>query len=357
MTTELQKALANLRSKEGKEFGFQPKPDKFFSTNNLLLDHATGGGIPVGRIIELYGKSQSGKTTLALAIAEGLQRHGKVTLWLDFERAFDEPYARALGIDTSDETTWIYYKPTSLEDGADLAAALVRTDGVDLVVIDSIARMTTVKEQESSMEDTSVVAEKAKMLYKFTRMILNSLDDHDCSIIFLNHLLDSINTAMPGVRSTLTPGGNAVEYFSQLRLQCTKVKTIASTDPDSKGDAVDVEILVTKNRSAAPLKKVVLRNNFGSGFDNTKSAFDVVEKLGLVEKSGAWTYIRDEKLIKVLGVDKFNGFAKFIEAVEANPAAKETLYGLAEAALKGNSNLTSVVEDATIDETETLQEV
>lgn len=314
--------LAELE-KAGLKIGFIPREQKYFSTGNIAIDWICGGGLPVGKIVEAYGKSMSGKTTFAMHAVKQRMDEGGTVLWADWERAFDLQYAKQLGIDT-DSDQFIYLMPESLEQGCDAIAALVATGEIDIVVVDSIARMTTESEINGSMSDVTV-ADKAKQLYKFCRMIMNSLDNNDCTLIFLNHLLDAINTSMPGQKSKITPGGNAVLYFSNLRLQFTVTKSITANSPDAKYNATTVEILCTKNRVAPPSRKVEVQNDFGSGFNATRSVLEVAKQIGIVDASTAWTKILDPELARLLGKDQYQGYANFVLAVTQNPEAKERL--------------------------------
>lgn len=329
-TVEEKKNLADTLAafeKKGLGFGYTAKDNKFLPTSNIAIDWATGGGLPVGKIIEIYGKSGSGKSTLALQTMVECQQSGGTIVWADFERAFDANYAVQLGLDIN-APTFIYFKPDSLEEGCDTIRDLIRTGEVSLVVIDSIAKMTTQSEMSGSMSDVTV-ADKAKALYKFCRMVLNALDDNDCTLVFLNHLLEQINTSMPGTKSTLTPGGNGVKYFASLRLECTVVQSNKPSNAvDQKYDSVDVQILVTKNRAASPFRKVIVRNEFGSGFSQIRAALEIASELNIVTK-GTWTKVNDERLIKALGKDQYHGYNDFILDITQNPEARGLLVSIA----------------------------
>lgn len=334
--------------KQGIQFGFQAKPQQFYTTSNVAIDWACGGGLPVGKLVEVYGKSGSGKTTLCMQAAAAIQQSGGKVAWLDYERAFDADYAKQLGINLDDTETFIYVKPTSLEMGGDLIYALANTGEINMIVVDSIARMTSQSELDGSMSQLTV-GDKAKMLYKLTRKVLNTLDDHDCTLVFLNHLLDQINTTMPGTKSKITPGGNAVPYFSSLRLECSLMQSIKSESDDAKYKGLDIQMLVTKNRVAPPSRKVTVRNDFGSGFSQMRSALEIAKEIGITRTSGAWTYIEDAKLAQVLGSDKYMGYESFVLAVSSNNEARGLLISLALEIIRGerdaNSEPVAVVED------------
>jgi recombination protein RecA len=317
---------------KGLNVGVVPREQKFVTTGNVAIDWVCGGGLPIGKVIEFYGASGSGKTTAAIQSCVSVQESGGVPVWLDYERAFDEDYAKALGLDLSPER-FIYVKPSTLEEGCDLVRDLVLTGEVQLVVFDSIARMTTEAELKGSMADKTV-ADKAKALYKFIRIVLNALDDNDCSVIFLNHLLEAINTSMPGVTKKYTPGGNGVTYFASLRLQFALYKSIASSGDDSKYKGLDIEVLCTKNRVAPPSRRVIVRNDFGAGFNPVRSALEIAKELGLVT-GGTWTTINDSELVRILGKEKFQGYDAFVLAVTQNPEARGAVVSAARAALAG----------------------
>jgi recombination protein RecA len=314
--------LAKLET-SGLKTGFVERSEQFYTTGNIAVDWALGGGFAVGKLVGVNGKSGSGKTTLVSQAMKCRQESGGVVVWADFERAFDKEYATQLGIDI-DSPSFIYLKPRSLEQGCDAIYDLVESGEVSMVAIDSVARMTTESELDGKMSDLTV-ADKAKALYKFTRKILNSLDDNNCTLIVLNHLLEQINTAMPGVKTKISPGGNAVPYFASQILEAQVIHSVKSSASDAKFDAVDVQFTVTKNRLAPPSRQVVVRNEFGTGFNQMRSVLEIVKELEIVTVAGAWTTINDSTLVELLGKDKFNGYDNFVLAVVQNAEARGQL--------------------------------
>lgn len=325
--------------KQGFNFGYKPKESKFFSTSNVGVDWALTGGWLVGKILEIYGKTGSGKTTAAIQTAVGVQQSGGVIVWADYERAFDAEYATALGLDIYAES-FIFLRPESLEKGGDQIVALVKTGEIDLVVIDSIARMTTESELNGSLSDVTV-ADKAKALYKFCRMVLNPLDDNDTSLLFINHVLEAINTMNPGAPAQkITPGGNAVPFFASQRVECTRISSIKDADVDAKYAGYDIQFTVVKNRAGVPFRQIVVRNDFGTGFNNTRSALEVANDLGIVERNGGWIKIVDPELVKLLNKEQVQGWDNFVYLVANNPEALGRLVSAAIESLQGAPNVT-----------------
>ena len=293
----VQDALAKLR-KEGHNFGVPEKDQEFWSTGNLLIDEATSGGIPKGRAVEIYGLPSSGKTTLALQTAVSVQESGRSVLFLDFERSFDKKYARSLGLDI-DAESFIYFQPKSLEDGGDILRSLLDTGELGLVIVDSVARMTTRKELDAPT-GTITVADRAKMLTQLNRQILNQMADNDTTVIWLNHILDVIETgfmAGKGPKQTTTPGGQSIKYYASMRLHCKQknpVKTLDGSDPLEN----DIEIIVTKNKVGVPFRKVTVRNVFGEGLSQKVAVIDLLISSGAIaEGKQKWYTMADVRIL------------------------------------------------------------
>lgn len=306
------------------------QPTESWSTGNIALDNVIGiGGIPVGRIVELYGKSMSGKTTAAIQTAVELQKKIKsgeeegYILFMDFEQALDLSYCSALGLDTAHES-FVYLAPRTLEEGANAYRKLLNAGYIRLCVVDSVAAMVSQKEVEGDT-GMATVADRAKALYQFCRQILGPLQEHRSSIIFLNHLLDVIPTNPMAARfkTTTTPGGNAIPYYASLRIEFAQVGTVKTNAYDNVTDekeevitATSINATVTKNKVAKPRRVAKMRIRFGKGFSQPYSVYQVLMAYGLVKKSGAWYDIPDD--LALAGKKRFHGEEPILASLETS---------------------------------------
>lgn len=251
-------------------------------SGSILLDEALGiGGYPKGRIIEMYGPESSGKTTLALhAIAES-QKLGGIAAFVDAEHALDPVYAKNLGVDI--DNLWVS-QPDCGEQALEITENLVRSGAVDIIVIDSVAALTPQKEIEGEMGD-SVMGLQARLMSQALRKLTAIVGKSKCIVIFINQIRMKIGV-MFGNPETTT-GGNALKFYSSVRLEIRRVETI-----DGKGDeeAIGnrVRVKVVKNKVAPPFRKVELDIYFGKGINRYASLLDSAVKHGLVDKKGAW---------------------------------------------------------------------
>lgn len=340
----LQDALSALR-KDGLEVGNYNDFENFkvvgLPTGNLTIDTLTGiGGFPSGRITELVGPPSSGKTTAALQCAARVQQRDGVVMFLDFEKALDPDYAVALGLDVTADS-FIYMRPESFEDGANAFRKVQRESGgvVDLVVHDSVAAMTTRHELEA---DTGAVTvgDRAKGMYQYCRQLLPVLTRTECGAIFLNHLLEVIDTtpmgrqmAARGIKRKTSPGGNAIPYYASLRMEFKQIGNLKTAEMDAlTNESVDMirqtktQATVIKNKVGDPFRTAELRVRFGHGFSQEYSVFAVLVAHGLIKKSGAWFEFKDPDLrldddhVKVQGEDAV------LSLMEENPDWFSILY-------------------------------
>ncbi len=274
-------------------------------SGSILLDEALGiGGYPKGRIIEMYGPESSGKTTLALhAIAEA-QRKGGIAAFVDAEHALDPVYAKNLGVDI--DNLWVS-QPDCGEQALEITENLVRSGAVDIIVIDSVAALTPQKEIEGEMGD-SVMGLQARLMSQALRKLTAIVGKSKCIVIFINQIRMKIGV-MFGNPETTT-GGNALKFYSSVRLEIRRVETI-----DGKGDeeAIGnrVRVKVVKNKVAPPFRKVELDIYFGKGINKHASLLDCAVKHGLIDKKGAWYTKGDIKVGQ--------GHENAVAFVEQNP--------------------------------------
>jgi recombination protein RecA len=250
------------------------------STGSLGLDIALGiGGLPRGRIVEVYGPESSGKTTLALhAIAEA-QKAGGTAAFLDAEHALDPSYAKKLGVDIEE---LIVSQPDTGEQALEIADTLVRSNAIDVLVIDSVAALVPRAEIEGEMGD-SHVGLQARLMSQALRKITGSISRSRCLVIFINQIRMKIGV-MYGSPETTT-GGNALKFYASVRLDIRRTGQIKDRD-DIIGNATRVKVV--KNKLAPPFKQVEFDIMYGEGVSKVGEILDLGVKAGLVEKSGAW---------------------------------------------------------------------
>ena len=250
------------------------------STGSLGLDIALGiGGLPRGRIVEIYGPESSGKTTLALhAIAEA-QKTGGVAAFVDAEHALDPGYAKKLGVDIDE---LIVSQPDTGEQALEIVDTLVRSNAIDVLVIDSVAALVPRAEIEGEMGD-SHVGLQARLMSQALRKLTGSISRSRCLVIFINQVRMKIGV-MYGNPETTT-GGNALKFYASVRLDIRRVSTLKERD-EATGNQVRVKVV--KNKVAPPFKQVEFDIMYGEGVSKIGELLDIGVKAGLVEKSGAW---------------------------------------------------------------------
>ncbi|OOY28522.1 MAG: recombinase RecA [Rhodobacteraceae bacterium] len=258
------------------------------STGSLGLDIALGiGGLPKGRIIEIYGPESSGKTTLTLhAIAEE-QKKGGVCAFVDAEHALDPHYARKLGVDLDE---LLISQPDTGEQALEIVDTLVRSGAVSLVVVDSVAALTPKSEIEGDMGDHTVGAQ-ARLMSQAMRKLTASIGRSNCMVIFINQIRMKIGV-MFGSPET-TSGGNALKFYASVRLDIRRIGAIKDRD-EVVGNQTRVKVV--KNKVAPPFKQVEFDIMYGEGISKMGELVDLGVKAGVVEKSGAWYSYGDERI-------------------------------------------------------------
>ena len=251
-------------------------------SGSIMLDEALGiGGYPRGRIIEMYGPESSGKTTLALqAIAEA-QKLGGIAAFIDAEHALDPQYAKNLGVNIDE--LWVS-QPDTGEQALEIAESLIRSGAVDIIVVDSVAALTPRAEIEGDMGD-SHMGLQARLMSQALRNLTAIIGKSNCTLVFINQLRMKIGV-MFGNPETTT-GGNALKFYSSVRLEIRRVESIdAKGEDDVVGNRVRVKVV--KNKVAPPFRKVELDIYFGKGVSRCASLLDSAVKHGIIDKKGAW---------------------------------------------------------------------
>ena len=303
-------------------------------TGSLMLDIALGiGGLPKGRVVEIYGPESSGKTTLTLQTIAECQKAGGTCAFIDAEHALDPVYAQKLGVNLDD---LLLSQPDTGEQALEIADMLVRSNAVDMVVVDSVAALTPKAEIEGEMGD-QLPGLQARLISQALRKLTGNIKRSNCMVIFINQLRQKIGIMMPGQSNEVTTGGNALKFYASVRLDIRRIGSI------KKGDEIignQTRIKVVKNKLAPPFKQVITEILYGEGISREGELIDMGVDAKLVEKAGAWYSCDGERI----GQGKENAR----QYLKENPAMAQKL----EAALREKF----VPEEAARDEGEASDE-
>ena len=288
-------------------------------TGSISLDIALGlGGVPKGRIIEVYGPESSGKTTVALHMVAEVQKRGGIAGYVDAEHAMDPTYAKALGVDIDN----LYIsQPDDGEQALEITETMVRSGAIDIVIVDSVAALVPRAEIEGEMGD-SHVGLHARLMSQALRKLAGSLSKSNCILIFINQLREKIGV-MFGNPETTT-GGNALKFYASVRLD------IRGSQAIKNGDEVlgkQTKVKVVKNKVAPPFRRAEFDIMFGEGISRAGEIIDLGADLGIIKKSGSWYSYNDTKLGQGRDAAK--------QCISDNPELAEELSGLIFEALKG----------------------
>lgn len=313
----LETALSNIERSFGKgsvmRLGDKKVMDvEAVSTGSLGLDIALGiGGLPKGRIIEIYGPESSGKTTLSLHCVAEAQKNGGVCAFVDAEHALDPVYAGKLGVDLDD---LLISQPDTGEQALEIADTLVRSGAVDLLVIDSVAALTPRAELEGEMGD-SLPGLQARLMSQALRKLTGSISKSKCMVIFINQIRHKIGV-MFGSPET-TSGGNALKFYASVRLDIRRIGQIKSQD-EVVGNQTRVKVV--KNKVAPPFRQVEFDIIYGEGISKTGELIDLGVKAEVIEKSGSWYSYNETRIGQ--GREKTRAFLK------ENPAMADEIEDL-----------------------------
>ncbi len=289
----LQTALSQLDKTFGKgtvmRLGDRPEMNvEAIPTGSLALDAALGiGGVPKGRIIEIYGPESSGKTTLALHILAEAQKRGGEVAFVDAEHALDPVYAAALGVDIDN---LLVSQPDTGEQALEITDALVRSGAIDAVVVDSVAALVPKQEIEGEMGDT-FVGLQARLMSQALRKLAGTINKTNCVVIFINQLRMKIGV-MYGNPETTT-GGNALKFYASVRLDVRRIEQIKEG-----GNVIGTKtrVKVVKNKVAPPFKEAIFDIMYGQGISKWSELIDLAVQMDIVQKSGSWFSMGDERI-------------------------------------------------------------
>lgn len=308
----LETALSNIERSFGKGSVMRLGDKKVLdieavSTGSLGLDIALGiGGLPKGRIIEIYGPESSGKTTLSLHCVAEAQKNGGVCAFVDAEHALDPVYANKLGVDLDD---LLVSQPDTGEQALEIADTLVRSGAVDLLVIDSVAALTPRAELEGEMGD-SLPGLQARLMSQALRKLTGSISKSNCMVIFINQIRHKIGV-MFGSPET-TSGGNALKFYSSVRLDIRRIGKLKDRD-EVIGNQTRVKVV--KNKVAPPFRQVEFDIIYGEGISKTGELIDLGVKAEVIEKSGSWYSYNEQRIGQ--GREKTRTFLKENPAIAA----------------------------------------
>lgn len=297
------KGAVMLMSEEASREGIE-----IISTGSLMLNDAIGiGGLPKGRIVEIFGPEASGKTTIALQAIAEVQKNNGIAAFIDAEHALDIQYAKNLGVKVQE---LVLSQPDYGEQALEIADMLIRSGAIDLIVLDSVAALVPKTELEGDMGDTHVGLQ-ARLMSQALRKLTPLVHKSNTCFIFINQIRQNINS-MPFAPKETTTGGNALKFYASLRLDIRRIESLKDKEGVHFGNKVAIKVV--KNKMAPPFKVVHAQVYFGKGISRFAEIFDLGVQAGIIKQSGSWISVGTEKICQ--------GRESFISIITKN----ETLY-------------------------------
>ena len=354
MSTDKQKALENAIANIEKSFGkgsimrlgenVTMSVDKI-STGSLSLDVALGiGGLPRGRIVEIYGPESSGKTTLALHVAAEAQKAGGNAAFIDVEHALDPVYASALGVDID---SLLVSQPDTGEQAMEICEALVRSSALDVIIVDSVAAMVPRAEIEGEM-GASHVGLQARLMSQAMRKLTGQIGKTNTIVIFINQLREKVGISYGNPETT--PGGRALKYYASVRIDVRRIETLKNST-ESFGNRTRAKVV--KNKVAPPFKEGEFDIMFGQGISKVGEILDIGVKMGIVNKSGSWFSYGETRL----GQGRDNVKEYFLQNPELAQEIEEKVFHCIAENNKKALSKNSKVKNETATAVETVEEV
>ncbi len=358
--------LKEYEKKHGLKIG-RPDPVIGLSTGNLAIDWQSGvGGLPIGRITELYGYESSGKTTTALQTAVQCQQKiiehdtDERIVYLDFEHALDVEYAADLGLDL-DHPSFVPLQPNNLEQGAKVALDLIETGKVPLLVFDSVAAMSPLRHKEGEFDQATIQMWRAKLISALCQQMIDLLHIHHTAAVFINHKMESVEMSggRPGLPPRVTtPGGRGLKYYASLRLEFDNIGMVKNkADHFLTGEESNLHIAnkvlvkCVKNKVGIPGRQVEIRSRFGKGFDNAWSAVQLLLARKLISRQGSWVTLHPERTPTLTDEKRqLQGEQALIDLADANPRWRRDLIEVATGLVKEFNPETDPVTEIEDDE-------
>ncbi len=319
------------------------------STGSIALDHALGvGGLPKGRVVEIYGQESSGKTTLALHVIAEAQRAGLSCVFIDAEHAIDPAYAKGLGVDLD---SLYLAQPDSGEQALEIADTLIRSGGIDVVVVDSVAALVPRAEIAGEMGDAHM-ALQARLMSQALRKLTSSLSKARTLIIFINQIRSKVGVIFGS--PDVTSGGNALKFYASVRLEIRKTGIVKGLGAGEDAVGNTVRVKVAKNKLAPPFRTADFELTYGRGINRAAEVVDLALLHGLLAKGGAWIRCDDEKLVAAMNAalakEAAAGAAAGAVVAPAEAAAAAPVAAAAAKRKKGDKSVPAAAAPAMVEE-------
>jgi len=288
-------------------------------TRSISLDHALGiGGYPKGRIVEIFGPESSGKTTMALTAVAEAQKAGGITAYIDVEHAIDPKYCEDLGVNLDD---LLFSQPDSAEQALQITEKLIKSNKLDVIVMDSVAALVPKAELDGEMGEQHVGLQ-ARLMGQALRKLKGELSKTKTCMIFINQIREKIGMMMPGASNEVTPGGRALKFYASVRIDIRRIGSVSDKDNTKVGN--EIRCKVTKNKLAPPFKEAKFQITFGKGIDRIGNILDNAVEMNIVNRSGSTYSYGNNKLgaSRSQAIDTLTSKNEFLNEIESKVREK-----------------------------------